>query len=69
MPLYHVQDSERPAFIVADTFHDALTKWTHAYEAECDAEVEQPISITCVAENDEIIIGDQWLANERNPTR
>lgn len=34
MPLFHVQDNDRPMWVVAPTFSHALEKWAHVIAKE-----------------------------------
>jgi hypothetical protein len=36
MPLFYVQDSDRPAWVVADDWNHAIEKWEAALESELD---------------------------------
>lgn len=59
--LFNVQDSERPAFVIAHSFEEALAKWKVAVAEEnaTDSEYEEvpPAGIMHVCDGDELIIG------------
>lgn len=67
--LFNVQDSERPAFVIAHSFEEALDKWKVAVAEEnaTDSEYEEvpPAGIMHVCDGDELII-DQWFADKAN---
>ena len=59
MPLYHIQDSEFPMWVIADGYVDALTKWRVAMSRETpQRDVEGPTDpqgINHICDDDEII--------------
>ncbi len=67
--LFNVQDSERPAFVIAHSFEEALSKWKVAVAEEnaTDSEYEEvpPAGIMHVCDGDELII-DQGFADKAN---
>jgi hypothetical protein len=67
--LFNVQDSERPAFVIAHTFEEALSKWKVAVAEEnaTDSEYEKvpPAGIMHVCDGDELII-DRGFADKAN---
>jgi len=57
--LYYVQDSDRPLFVLAKTYEEALDKWRDVICKENDCginEVEPPNGISLVAEYDEVLV-------------
>lgn len=59
--LFHVQDGDRPMYVVAETYDDALAKWRRfvARENDCDdGEIEPPDGIAFIAESDDLLIED-----------
>jgi len=59
MPLFQIQDSDCPMFVVADDYNDALGKWLDklAKDNECPAdEVEGPRGIAHICDDDELIL-------------
>lgn len=65
MPLYHVQDSDRPMFIIAADFETALAQWRNQIRLENDGDVgEPPQGIQCVANDDYEIMVDGLLREE-----
>jgi hypothetical protein len=67
--LFNVQDSERPAFVIAHSFEEALQKWKVAVAEEnaTDSEYEEvpPAGIMHVCDGDELII-DHGFADKAN---
>lgn len=62
MPLYHIQDADRPAWIVAASFAEALARYELAVSAENDGDKgSPPRGIQHVADDDEIIVGNEFL--------
>lgn len=56
--LYHVQDNDRPLFVIAGSWASAVALWKRAIaiENELDAEdVDEPKGVQLVAEEDEWI--------------
>ena len=63
MPLFHVQDSDRPAYVVAKTYSEAVSKWQHAVSAENDGEYAgNPSGISLLCDDDELIVEQEWSA-------
>lgn len=59
MNLYHIQDSDRPLWIVAASWSAALSTWKQDVAQENDMdpnEVEEPQGITLVCEAHELIV-------------
>lgn len=59
MPLFEVQDADRPMYVVDDNYSDALEYWKEAVAIENDIptnEVEPPLGIRFVCGNDDLII-------------
>jgi len=57
MPLYKVQDSDRPMFVVGESFERALEMWKVQVASENpDCDVSPPDGITLVADDLEILI-------------
>lgn len=67
--LFNVQDSERPAFVIAHSFEEALKKWKVAVAEEnatySEYEEIPPAGIMHVCDGDELII-DQGFADKAN---
>lgn len=58
MSLYHVQDSDRPLWVQADSYGEAVTKWklVIAIENEMAAdEVEEPCGVSFVCDAEDFI--------------
>ena len=56
MPLFRVQDDERPAYVVAKTFTDALAKWELVIREENDGEIPAPPQgVAYICDDDELI--------------
>lgn len=57
--LFQIQDDDRPMWIVAEDWNEALAKWKAqiARENTCEFEdVAEPKSITLVCEHDDLIL-------------
>jgi len=59
MPLYNVQDDDRPMWVVAVDYHEAIIKWRKlvAYENPSDDPDEkiEPAGISKICDDDELI--------------
>lgn len=56
--LYHIQDDDRPMWVLANSWSDALAKWKTVVAAENDMkaeEVSEPNGIAIVCESDDVI--------------
>lgn len=60
MPLFHVQDSDRPMWIVGKDWHDALAQWKAQISAENDGDESEPLGIQHVCDNDELIVNGKY---------
>ena len=59
MPLFHIQDDDRPAWVVAPNYADALSKWSTAVAKENQGEIGPPPNgIQFVCDDAELIVGD-----------
>lgn len=76
MPLYHVQDGDRPMFIIAADFETALAQWRCQILIENDDEQSciegAPDGIQCITDDDAEIMNDgilrrDFLASIRPP--
>lgn len=60
MPLYHVQDSDRPLYVVAKDFGDAVKKWQHVIYNENgpfdEGENNNPQGVYLICDDDELVI-------------
>lgn len=64
MPLFHVQDSDRPGWIIAKDYGDAERKWRDAVAKENDErslDVEPPMGIEFTCQDNEIITDEDWI--------
>lgn len=64
MPLYHIQDPDRPAWVMASSYGAALQKYMTAVAIENDmpeADVSEPIGIMHVCDDSEIIVETNWF--------
>lgn len=64
MPLFFVQDSDRPAHVFARDYGEAEQKWRKvvAIENECEPdEVDPPQGIAHVADDKELILEDNFV--------
>jgi hypothetical protein len=66
MRLFHVQDADRPVFVVAEDFSEALTMWRDLISAENegdDCRGEFPAGIELLAHDSDLILGPPQAAN------
>ena len=57
MPLFQVQDHDRPLWIIATDFQDALEKWTAVVKVENDGEdIGPPLGISWVASDEDVVV-------------
>lgn len=57
MKLFNVQDSERPMFVVADSFADAIARWTALIQSENPGqEIDPPAGVQFIADEDELLL-------------
>jgi hypothetical protein len=71
MPLFYVQDSDRPAWVVADDWNHAIEKWEAALESELDEDdrggpIDPPNGIQFVCGDDELIVGSGFWSEAIN---
>lgn len=59
MPLFHVQDSDRPLWVVAKDYVDALESWREQIIHENEGEVSEPQGVQHVCDDDELLIRGQ----------
>ena len=56
MPLFQVQDNDRPMYVVADDFQDAFSKWEKVIREENGGEVgELPLGIMYICADVDLI--------------
>lgn len=55
MPLYHVQDDDRPMYVVANSFSHAISKWKDVIMEENDGEASDPKGVCLICEDDDLI--------------
>lgn len=62
MPLYYVQDDDRPGYVVADSYQAAEAKWLNAVSQENEGElIDSPSGITLLCKDQELIVDQDWL--------
>jgi len=62
MPLFHVQDSDRPGFVVAENYAEAVRKWQAAVSAENDGEEPgNPQGVSLMCDDGDLIIDQDWV--------
>ena len=62
MPLFHIQDSDRPAWVFARNYAHAFRKWDAIVSRENDGEeTEPPYGITYICDDGEIILDDDFV--------
>jgi hypothetical protein len=62
MPLYQVQDPDRPLYVVAKDFGDAVRKWQRIISDENNGDTGDPQGVVLLCKDDEIVIGEQLLS-------
>lgn len=63
MKLFNVQDKERPMFVVAASFLDALARWTTLIQSENPGEdIEPPQGVQFIADEDELLLPEGGAA-------
>ena len=62
MALFHIQDADRPGYVVADSLEEALSKWrTAVAEENADGEmVEPPDGVSHVCSASDLIVYYSW---------
>lgn len=61
MALFHIQDADRPAYVVAKTYAEAERKWRAAVAAENDGDDGgPPAGIYLVCDDRELIVDHDW---------
>ena len=58
MKLFHIQDSDRPMYVIGDNWQGALSKWKNLVADENNmqpTEVEEPLGIALISLDDELI--------------
>jgi len=61
MPLYRIQDSDRPGYVVAENFKEAIEKWQFAVKEENDGdEIDPPAGVERVCEDSDLIVDFVW---------
>lgn len=64
MPLFEIQDADRPMFVIEKDYQAAVDRWNEVVGDENDltpSEVEPPLGVRIVADNDNLIIGKSTL--------
>lgn len=67
MPLYEVQDGDRPLFVVATDWADALEAWRKQCVTENPGTEEtdhDPLGVRYVSSDDEFIISHDWKGDQ-----
>lgn len=63
MPLFHVQDSDRPGYVIAMNYSEAESKWREAVAKENDGEdMGSPNGIALVCDDSDLIVDQDWSA-------
>lgn len=63
MPLFHVQDSDRPGYVIAMNYSEAESKWRAAVANENDGDdCGPPDGIALVCDDSDLIVEDDWSA-------
>lgn len=61
MPLFHVQDNDRPAYVIADNYAQAIERWTAAVQQENDGECDPPAGVRIVCDDTDLIDKDGFV--------
>lgn len=62
MPLFHVQDDDRPGYVVANDYAEAIRKWSAAVLRENDdVDTGPPRGVSIVCDDRDLIVFDDWL--------
>ncbi len=65
MPLFQIQDCNRPGWVVAESINEAINKWLSASAAEegCSTEdISDPDGVVMVCDNHDLILTEGWVA-------
>jgi len=64
MPLFHVQDNERPAYVIAKDYGEACSKWKMAIAKENDIDpqeiIDEPMGIAYLSDDTDLIVENDW---------
>lgn len=55
MNLYHIQDSDRPMWVIAANWQDALDKWKAKIKEENEGECDEPQGIELICDEDDLL--------------
>lgn len=58
MPLYHIQDMDRPMWVIAENYGHAVARWTAVVASENDMaqeDVEPPQGVAHICEDCELL--------------
>lgn len=68
MKLFHVQDSDRPMFVVAESFQDAVDRWEALVREENhtppNEKIEPPSGIAFICDENDLLIGTSKPAGQ-----
>ena len=67
MPIFLIQDNDRPMYVVARTLAHAERLWRHVVARENDMsaqDVEMPLGVAFICPDDEMIIDRKYLKEE-----
>lgn len=53
--LYHIQDSDRPMWVIAANWQDALEKWKTKIREENEGECDEPEGIQRICDEDDLL--------------
>lgn len=57
--IYHIQDPDRPMWVISESYQDAIKQWKEFVAQENDtpvAEVDDPAGVHLVCQHDELLI-------------
>lgn len=63
MSLFYIQDEDRPGYVFAEDYHQAVKKWIEAVLEENPGEesITLPKGVQHLADDDEIILERKWI--------
>lgn len=62
MPLFYIQDNDRPGYVKAKNYEEAVNKWRNAVSKENDdCDIDPPKGAQFLADDFEIILETDWV--------
>lgn len=65
MPLFEVQDSDAPKYVLARTFNEAIENWERVIRAndhddDPSEPIEPPLGVRFVCADDDLVVSSAW---------